>query len=174
MVVIEDAEDDEIWEMTYRLRYGTTLRAQEVRDAQVGPLRDFVKDLARHRMFAKYAAFSNLHLAHEHVAAQITLMELKGGLTGIDDPPTFCLAIKSNNKEFMLARNSIWDFEVPVPSNIKSGNACPTPLFGRIEAIIVLSLVAFVISRHPISHLGLRFSMTWLIFDNNLSAESNP
>jgi len=86
IVVIDDAEDDEIWEMMYRLRYGTTRRAQEIRDAQAGPLRDFVKDLARHRMFARYAAFSNLHLAHEHVAAQITLMELEGGITGIDDP----------------------------------------------------------------------------------------
>lgn len=85
MIVIDEAANDEIWEICHRLRYGTTLQAQTVRDTMHGPVRDFVKDLARHRLFTEYTGFSNVHLAHEHVAAQLTLIELSGGLFAIRD-----------------------------------------------------------------------------------------
>jgi hypothetical protein len=85
MIVIDEATNDEIWEVCHRLRYGTTLQAQKVRDTMHGPVREFVKDLARHRLFTEHTGFSNVHLAHEHVATQIALIELSGGLSAIRD-----------------------------------------------------------------------------------------
>ncbi len=78
VVVITDADEDEVREMFLRLQNGTSLKAQEKRNAMPGKMRDFVRSLVSHAFFQS-CNFSNSRYIHDHVAAQMTKMELNGG-----------------------------------------------------------------------------------------------
>src|SRR3989442_13337084 len=82
VVLIEDADDDEVREMFLRLQNGTSLKAQEKRNAYAGGMRDFVKDLARHPFF-DIVGFSNSRYTFDLVAAQFVCLELMGGLANV-------------------------------------------------------------------------------------------
>lgn len=82
VVVVDDADDYEVREMFLRLQNGTTLRAQEKRNAYPGQMRDFVRTLASHRFF-KSVAFSNSRFTHDLVAAQLVCLELAGEPTNV-------------------------------------------------------------------------------------------
>ena len=82
VVVIDDAEDDEIREMFLRLQNGTTLRAQEKRNAYPGAMRDFVRSLSSHGFFNS-VGFTNSRLTFDLVAAQMVRLELAGGPTNV-------------------------------------------------------------------------------------------
>lgn len=88
VIIVEDAvqndEEDEIKEMFLRLQNGTTLKAQEKRNAMPGQMRDFVKKLAKNKFF-KNCKFSNSRFTFDHVAAQMICLELSGGPTNIRD-----------------------------------------------------------------------------------------
>lgn len=78
VVILQGTDDDETREMFLRLQNGTSLKAQEKRNAMPGRMRDFVHGLTGHPFF-NVVAFANSRYAHDHVAAQITLLELNGG-----------------------------------------------------------------------------------------------
>ena len=78
VVVISGADEDEVREMFLRLQNGTSLKAQEKRNAMPGKMRDFVKELVNHPFFQS-CNFSNSRYIHDHVAAQMTKIELNGG-----------------------------------------------------------------------------------------------
>jgi hypothetical protein len=78
VVILEDTDEDEVREMFLRLQNGTSLKAQEKRNAYPGKMRDFVKELASHPFF-KNVGFSNARFAFDHVAAQIVCLEISGG-----------------------------------------------------------------------------------------------
>jgi hypothetical protein len=82
IVLIEDAERDEIEDMFLRLQNGETLIAAEVRNAISGDMRDFVKALTDHALF-KSVDFNNRRFAFDTVAAQVTALELHGGMTDV-------------------------------------------------------------------------------------------
>ena len=84
VVILQSTEDDEVREMFLRLQNGTSLKAQEKRNAMPGNMRDFVKGLARHPFFEN-CGFANSRYAFDHVAAQITLIELSGGPCNVKD-----------------------------------------------------------------------------------------
>lgn len=77
-------DDDEVRDMFLRLQNGTTLKAQEKRNAMSGGMRDFVKALAKHPFFEN-CAFNNKRFTFDHVAAQTILLELNGGPTNVRD-----------------------------------------------------------------------------------------
>lgn len=77
-------DDDEVRDMFLRLQNGTTLKAQEKRNAMGGAMRDFVKAMAKHPFFDN-CAFSNKRFTFDHVAAQTILIELNGGPTNVKD-----------------------------------------------------------------------------------------
>jgi hypothetical protein len=78
VVVMDDADEDETREMFLRLQNGTSLKAQEKRNAMSGNMRDFVKALANHPIFS-VCGFSNSRYVYDQVAAQMVLTELTGG-----------------------------------------------------------------------------------------------
>lgn len=78
VVIVEDADEDEVREMFLRLQNGTTLKAQEKRNAFPGKMRAFIKTLAKHEFFGR-VGFSDHRYMHDLVAAQITCLELNGG-----------------------------------------------------------------------------------------------
>lgn len=78
VVVVSDADEDEIREMFLRLQNGTSLKAQEKRNAMPGKMRDFVKTIASHPIFS-VCGFKNARFVYDQVAAQMVLLELSGG-----------------------------------------------------------------------------------------------
>ena len=82
VVIVSETDEDEVREMFLRLQNGTTLKAQEKRNAMPGSMRDFVKSLAAHKLFAN-AGFTNSRYTFDQVAAQMVLMELSGGPTNV-------------------------------------------------------------------------------------------
>ena len=84
VVIVENDEDDEIKEMFLRFQNGTTLKAQEKRNAMPGEMRDFVKKLAKHK-FLENCAFSDTRFTFDHVIAQFVRLELKGGPANIQN-----------------------------------------------------------------------------------------
>jgi hypothetical protein len=82
VVVITDTDEDEVREMFLRLQNGTTLKAQEKRNAMPGKMRDFVKELAKHKFFT-ICGFANRRYTFDHVAAQMTLLELTSSICNV-------------------------------------------------------------------------------------------
>ncbi|UGY08314.1 HNH endonuclease family protein [Phyllobacterium pellucidum] len=88
VVVISDAivtdEEDEVRDMFLRLQNGSTLKAQEKRNAMTGKMRDYVKQLATHQFWAS-CRFTNKRFTFDQVAAQTILIELNGGPANVKD-----------------------------------------------------------------------------------------
>ena len=97
IVVITDSDEEEVREMFLRLQNGTTLKAQEKRNAMPGAMRDFVKEMAGHKFFSN-CKFENSRLTFDLVVAQMILLELEGGLTNIKNADLN--QMYSKNKEF--------------------------------------------------------------------------
>jgi hypothetical protein len=84
VVLVEDADEDEVREMFLRLQNGTSLRAQEKRNAYPGNMRDFVRTLASHDFFSS-VGFSNSRYTHDLVGAQFVRLESAGGPVNVKD-----------------------------------------------------------------------------------------
>lgn len=88
VVIVEDAiqtdEEDEVRDMFLRLQNGTTLKAQEKRNAMPGQMRDFVKGIAGHPFFDNYK-FSNSRFTFDHIASQMIRLEMSGGPASVRD-----------------------------------------------------------------------------------------
>jgi hypothetical protein len=82
VVVLEDTDDDEVREMFLRLQNGTSLKAQEKRNAYPGKMRNFVHELASHAFFEK-VGFANSRFTHDLIAAQMVCLELAGKPTNV-------------------------------------------------------------------------------------------
>jgi hypothetical protein len=65
-----------------RLQNGTSLKAQEKRNAYPGEMRTFVRQLVSHPFF-RSVGFANSRFNHDLVAAQLVCLELEGGPTNI-------------------------------------------------------------------------------------------
>jgi hypothetical protein len=78
VVVLEDADEDEVREMFLRLQNGTSLKAQEKRNAYPGQMRAYVRQLVNHAFF-KSVGFANSRFTYDLVAAQLVCLELAGG-----------------------------------------------------------------------------------------------
>jgi hypothetical protein len=100
LTVVElDATDEEVEEMFVRLQNGTTLRAAEIRNAMPGNMKLFVRELAEHGFFGN-CRFSNTRRDYDHVAAQMTRLELEGEPTDVKN--TRLEAMYRENQEFDL------------------------------------------------------------------------
>jgi hypothetical protein len=76
------ASDEEVEEMFVRLQNGTTLRAAEIRNAIPGDMKLFVREVADHPFFVN-CTFANKRRDYDHVAAQMTKLELEGEPTDV-------------------------------------------------------------------------------------------
>jgi hypothetical protein len=78
IIVLSNTSEDEVREMFLRLQNGTTLKAQEKRNAMPGKMRAFIKDLSQHPFFTR-CGFANTRFTYDSMAAQMTAIELNGG-----------------------------------------------------------------------------------------------
>ena len=70
IVILQDTDEDEVREMFLRLQNGTSLKAQEKRNAFPGKMRDFVREIAQHPFF-KNVKFENARFSFDHVAGNL-------------------------------------------------------------------------------------------------------
>jgi hypothetical protein len=82
VVILEESDEDEVREMFLRLQNGTSLKAQEKRNAYPGKMRAFVRQLVSNPFF-QIVGFANSRFNHDLVAAQLICLELAGGPTNI-------------------------------------------------------------------------------------------
>lgn len=82
VVILEESDEDEVREMFLRLQNGTSLKAQEKRNAYPGKMRAFVRQLVSNPFF-QIVGFANSRFSHDLVAAQLVCLELAGGPTNI-------------------------------------------------------------------------------------------
>jgi Protein of unknown function DUF262/HNH endonuclease len=98
LTIVElEAADAEVEEMFVRLQNGTTLRAAEIRNAMPGNMKLFVRDLAEHPFFPS-CRFANTRRDYDHVAAQMTQLELAGEPTDVKN--TRLEAMYRDNQDF--------------------------------------------------------------------------
>ena len=135
---IQNSDEDEISEMFLRLQNGTSLKAQEKRNAMTGTMRNFIKDLAKHPFFES-CNFSNKRFTFDHVAAQITCLELAGSVVSVRD----------SDLNRMYAENREFDLQSKVAKKIKKTldylkTAFPdrTPELERYNSITLYSLTS--------------------------------
>lgn len=83
-VILDNKDEDEIREMFLRLQNGTTLKAQEKRNAMPGRMRDFIRSLTNHEFFSK-VQFKNTRFTYDLIAAQMTHLALSKKICNIKD-----------------------------------------------------------------------------------------
>lgn len=83
-VILNNKNEDEIREMFLRLQNGTSLKAQEKRNAIPGNMRNFVKDIANHDFFYK-VNFKDSRFTYDLIAAQMVLLALNENIRNIKD-----------------------------------------------------------------------------------------
>ncbi len=83
-IILNNNNEDEIREMFLRLQNGTSLKAQEKRNAIPGNMRNFVKKIANHDFFYK-VNFKDSRFTYDLIAAQMCLLALNGNIVNIKD-----------------------------------------------------------------------------------------
>ena len=149
VVVLEDTDEDEVREMFLRLQNGTSLKAQEKRNAFPGKMRDFVHDLAQHPFFTK-VGFANARFAFDHVAAQMVCLEMHGGPTNV----------KNADLNRMYERNREFDAKAPIAKSVKRAldimaEVFPekTPELERYNVIALYCVISELIRQYVISEI---------------------
>lgn len=84
LVILDNKTEEEIREMFLRLQNGTSLKAQEKRNAIPSKMRDFVKSIANHNFFYK-VDFKDSRFTYDLIAAQMVNLALNGKIVNIKD-----------------------------------------------------------------------------------------
>lgn len=84
IVILNNENEDEIREMFLRLQNGTSLKAQEKRNAIPSKMRDFVKKITSHNFFTK-VGFKNSRFTYDLIAAQMCLLAINKKICNIKD-----------------------------------------------------------------------------------------
>lgn len=166
VVIVEHAvqteDEDEVRDMFLRLQNGTTLKAQEKRNAMPGAMRDFVKELSGHKMFLM-CRFSAGRYAFDHLAAQTTLLELKGGPTNIKD----------SDLTRMYAEHKAFDLNGPKAKKIRRVydfllKAFPekTPELERYSVITLYCLASLLLDSYVIDGVPEKLRTWFLAFES--------
>jgi hypothetical protein len=146
IIVISDTDEEEVREMFLRLQNGTTLKAQERRNAMPGLMRDFIKELASHKFFQN-CGFTNSRYNFDLVAAQMTAIELNGGPCNVKNANLN--SMYEDHKEF--DRNGAKAKKVKRTLDYLS-RAFPekTPELERYSVITLYSLVSHCLEKYVI------------------------
>lgn len=162
VVILEDTDEDEVREMFLRLQNGTSLKAQEKRNAYPGRMRDFVKELSKHAFFEK-VPFQNSRYTYDHIAAQMVCMELAGGPSNVKDADLN--RIYENNKEF--------DTKSPegksvqrVLNTLNEIFTEKTPELERYNVISLYCVIAELLKQYVIDDVKPRFLEWFIAFES--------
>lgn len=169
VVVLEDTDDEEVREMFLRLQNGTSLKAQEKRNAYAGKMRDFVCELVKHPFFSSFG-FSNSRFAYDHVAAQLVCLEIQGGPTNV----------KNADLNRMYDSNRDFDNKSVVAKSIRrtldflaSAFNAKTPELERYNVVSLYCVVSEIRRQYVIAEIGSQFHDWFVSFEQfRLSQEA--
>jgi len=161
VVVLDDTDGDEVREMFLRLQNGTSLKAQEKRNAMPGQMREFIRGLTGHSFF-QIVAFQNKRFAHDHVAAQLVCLEISG------EP----VNIKDADLNRMYRDNINFDLASPVGRSVtKRLNFLSeiftekTPELERFNVIALYCVFAELQRSYAFTNLNIDFKQWFLNFE---------
>jgi len=162
VVILDDTDGDEVREMFLRLQNGTSLKAQEKRNAMPGQMRDFVRVLTEHTFFAM-VAFQNRRFSHDHVAAQLVCLEIAGGPVNIKD--AYLNRMYRDNSSFdsrgELARSVVR--RLNFLSEIFNERA---PELERFNVIALYCVFAELQRSYAFAHLNINFKDWFFSFES--------
>ena len=163
VIIVSDTDEDEVREMFLRLQNGTTLKAQEKRNAMTGEMRGFVKDLAQHNFFAVSVPFKNSRYTYDHLAAQITLIEQNGGPCNV----------KNANLNALYIDNSDFDVRgikakkiVKVLDFLYKAFPEKVPEISRYDVISLYTMVSQLLEKFAISEMEEKLFVWYLEFES--------
>jgi hypothetical protein len=149
IVVLEDTDEDEVREMFLRLQNGTSLKAQEKRNAFPGKMRDFVRQTAQHPFFQR-VGFANARYAYDHIAAQMVLLEMQGGPANV----------KNADLNRMYNENRGFEATSPIAKSVRRvldilADVFPekTPELERYNVIALYCVVAELLRQYVIDEI---------------------
>jgi len=108
VISMTDTDEEEVREMFLRLQNGTSLKAQEKRNAMRGNMRDYVKQIASHKFFDN-CKFENSRYTYDLISAQMIRIELNGGPCNV----------KNSDLNKMYELNEEFDVNGPKAKKIK-------------------------------------------------------
>lgn len=158
VVILEDTDDDEVREMFLRLQNGTSLKAQEKRNAYPGRMRDFVKELSKHGIFEK-VPFLNSRYTYDHIAAQMVCMEMAGGPINVKDADLN--RMYENNKDFD-SKSSQAKSVMRVLNTLNEIFAEKTPELERYNVISLYCVTAELLKQYVIEDVKANF-FNWFV-----------
>jgi len=165
VVIVEHAvqtdEEDEVRDMFLRLQNGTTLKAQEKRNAMPGAMRDFVKELAKHAFFGR-CGFSAGRYAFDHVAAQTTLLELAGEPANVKDGDLN--KMYRNNKTFDASGGPAKKIRRVYDFLLKAFPA-KTPELERYSVITLYCLASLLLDRYVTDGVAEKLRQWFIAFE---------
>lgn len=168
IVVMDEADEEEVRELFLRLQNGTTLKAQEKRNAMSGAMRDFVKELVQHPFFAS-CPFPNTRFVYDLIAAQITLLELEGGPTNIKNADLN--RMYENQSDF--ATNSAKSAKIRRTLNfLKSMFSTKTPELERYSVISLYVLSSHLLERYVVTGREAEIASWFIDFEAYRRAQS--
>ena len=155
--------------MFLRLQNGTTLKAQERRNAMAGKMRDFVKDTARHPFFDR-CGFANSRFTFDLVAAQVAAIELNGGPCNI----------KNANLNTMYEDQRDWDSASPKAKKIRRvldylAQCFPekTPELERYSVISLYSMVSHCMERYAMQNHERTLHDWFILFESDRAKQED-
>ena len=144
VIVLTDTDDDEVREMFLRLQNGTTLKAQEKRNAMPGKMRDFIKELAKHKFF-DVCNYDNSRFTFDLIASQMMGLEMAGDFVNI----------KNADLNKMYEDNQSFDANSPKAKKVKRILdfllACfptKTPELERYSSVSLFLLASHLMDRY--------------------------
>lgn len=161
IVTIEDTDEEETREMFLRLQNGTTLRAQEKRNAYPGQMRNFVRELSQNSFFKK-VGFANTRYTYDLVAAQLVCLEIAAEPTNV----------KNSDLNKMYLNNIGYDSESQQSKSIKRTLerlnkifAEETPELTRYNVIALFCVISELQQQYVISEIEDYFYDWFLEFE---------
>ena len=169
VVVVENAEDQEIEDMFLRLQNGTSLNSAEKRNAISGQIRDFIRGIAEsHKVMTSSVAFGNTRYAHDEVVAQVMLIEMNGGPT----------SIRHNHLKPMYERNRKFK-EASAPAvKLKRvmnflARSFPkrTPELNKVNVISLYTVASEMLSKYALAGKEKQFASWFVAFEDRRRIE---
>lgn len=167
VIVLVDTDEEEVREMFLRLQNGTTLKAQERRNAMPGNMRTFIKDLAKHP-FLENCGFSNSRFTFDLIAAQMMAVELNGGPCNV----------KNANLNAMYKEQQDFDVSSPKARKIKKVldyllEVFPekTPELERYSVISLYCMVSHCLEKYVMQNRHKDLHEWFLAFESKRAAE---
>lgn len=156
VVIIQQATEDEIADLFYRLNNGTPLKPAEVRNAMPGEMTVTIRQLARHGFFAK-VSFGNFRYAHDQVAAQMMMLELNGGASDIPDR----LLSKMYADHQKKAPKAAAERMTQVLDSLDKVFPEKSRLLNRAQSINVYLLISFLLTSNKLTKTFFTDFLSW-------------